>query len=118
MIKLKRAYEPPEPSDGARILVERLWPRGVTKDRAQLAEWMKEIAPSAELRKWYNHDPEKWDEFKKRYKTELRRHEDLVSRLRTIARNQTVTLVFAARDEERSSARMLKDHLEQKSRSK
>lgn len=110
-IRLKRAYEETEDSDGLRILVERLWPRGVTKDTAALDHWAKDIAPSPELRKWYGHDPDKWPEFRERYLSELRRNTDEVTALRTICAAQTVTFVYAARDEERNSAVVLKDFL-------
>ena len=118
MIKLKRAYDPVERDDGVRILVERLWPRGVTKERAQVAEWTKELAPSPELRKWYSHDSAKWEEFKKRYTSELRNHQELIDGLRKIAKKQTVTLVFAAKDEQHSSAKVLKEFLERKAASR
>ena len=111
MIKLKRAYEKPSKSDGERILVERLWPRGVKKEQAGIDLWMKEVAPSAELRKWFAHDPAKWDEFTKRYWGELRGKSDLINELRRKARKGTVTFVYAARDEEHNSALLLKRYL-------
>jgi len=114
MIKLKRAYEPASKSDGTRILVERLWPRGVTKDRAALDLWMKDIAPSPELRMWFAHDPARWPEFKKRYWAELRAKKDLVEEQRRKARSKTVTFVYAAKDEERNSAVLLKAYIERK----
>jgi uncharacterized protein YeaO (DUF488 family) len=110
-IKLKRAYEKPEKSDGSRILVERLWPRGVTKEEAEIDLWMKDIAPSAELRKWYSHDVEKWPEFQKRYRKELTANKELVNDLKTRAK-KTVTFVYAAKDEEHNSAVVLKDFIE------
>jgi uncharacterized protein YeaO (DUF488 family) len=110
-IKLKRAYEKPEKSDGSRILVERLWPRGVTKEEADIDLWMKDIAPSAELRKWYSHDVEKWPEFQKRYRKELTANKELVNDLKTRAK-KTVTFVYAAKDEEHNSAVVLKDFIE------
>jgi len=110
-IKLKRAYEKPEKSDGSRILVERLWPRGVTKEEADIDLWMKDIAPSAELRKWYSHDVEKWPEFQKRYRKELTANKELVKDLKTRAK-KTVTFVYAAKDEEHNSAVVLKDFIE------
>ena len=110
-IKLKRAYEKPEKSDGSRILVERLWPRGVTKEEAEIDLWMKDIAPSAELRKWYIHDVEKWPEFQKRYRKELTANKELVNDLKTRAK-KTVTFVYAAKDEEHNSAVVLKDFIE------
>ena len=112
MFQIKRAYEPPAKSDGTRILVERLWPRGLTKEKAAIDEWMKEIAPSTELRKWYSHDVAKWDEFQKRYKAELADHADLVDTLRAKGKKGTVTLVYAAHDEEHNSALVLKQVLE------
>jgi uncharacterized protein YeaO (DUF488 family) len=112
MIQLKRAYEPPSPADGYRLLVERLWPRGLTKERAAIDLWMKEVAPSPELRKWYGHDPAKWAAFRLRYLDELRENAEPVARLRgLIAEQGMVTLVYAARDEEHSSARLLRDFL-------
>jgi uncharacterized protein YeaO (DUF488 family) len=112
-LKLKRVYEPPEAADGARFLVERLWPRGVSKEAARLEGWLKEAAPSAELRKWYGHDPAKWREFRRRYLAELAGAGEALAPLRAAARRGPVTLVFAARDPEHSSARILKDFLEQ-----
>ncbi len=112
MFKLKRAYEAPAASDGRRVLVERLWPRGLTKAAAKLDEWEKEIAPSTELRKWYGHEISKWKEFQRRYKAELRKKPELVEALRNAGKKQTVTLVYAARDEEHNGARVLKEFLE------
>ncbi len=112
MIRLKRIYEPPEPGDGRRILVDRLWPRGLAKDDAKLDEWLKEIAPSDDLRKWFGHDPAKWDEFRKRYRAELKPHEDILARLRAEARKGTVTLLFAAKDEEHNNAVVLQEMLQ------
>lgn len=112
MFRIKRAYEPPAKTDGARILVERLWPRGLTKEKAAIDEWMKEIAPSAELRKWYSHDIAKWDEFQTRYRAELADHADLVDALRAKGKNEAVTLVYATHDEQHNSALVLKQVLE------
>ncbi|HET6575889.1 MAG TPA: DUF488 domain-containing protein [Fimbriiglobus sp.] len=112
MFKLKRAYEEPAAADGLRVLVERLWPRGLTKARAAIDLWLKEIAPSAELRKWYGHDPAKWTEFQKRYRAELRESTEAVKELRQKGKVGTVTLVYAARDEEHNSALVLKKLLE------
>jgi uncharacterized protein YeaO (DUF488 family) len=112
MIQLKRAYDEPSPADGERILVDRLWPRGLTKARAALDLWLKEVAPSPELRKWYAHDPAKWREFQQRYWKELRTKREIVDRLRGKAKKATVTLIFAARDEEHNSAVALKTFLE------
>ena len=111
-ISLKRAYEKPEPSDGKRILVERLWPRGVSKDAAALDEWVKNIAPSPELRKWYGHEPAKWPEFQKRYRHELDANKEGVAQLRALCGDAPVTFVYAAKDEERNSAAVLKAYLE------
>jgi uncharacterized protein YeaO (DUF488 family) len=111
---LKRAYIAPAPADGTRILVERLWPRGLSKARAQLDLWLKDIAPSGELRRWFSHDPAKWPEFQKRYRAELKANAAAVAALRKeAAQKGTLTLVFAARDEKRNSAVVLKSVLEQ-----
>ena len=110
-IKLKRAYEKPEKSDGFRILVERLWPRGVAKAKAKIGLWMKDIAPSTELRKWYSHNVEKWPEFKLRYKQELKANRDLVAELKNIAHEKDVTFIYAAHDEEHNSAVVLKEYI-------
>lgn len=110
-LRLKRAYAPAEPGDGVRILVDRLWPRGVSKAKAALAEWMKEIAPSTGLRRWFGHDPARWAEFRRRYRTELREHAEELDRIRALAGTQTVTLVYGARDEEHNDAVVLRDVL-------
>ena len=110
-IRLKRAYEPLAPDDGIRILIDRLWPRGVRKTDAAIDEWMKEIAPSTKLRKWFSHDPERWQEFRRRYQTEIRHHSDEFDRLRTLARRGRITLVFSAHDEAHNDAVVLKDLL-------
>lgn len=112
VIQLKRAYEAAAKSDGLRILVERLWPRGVSKEKAAIDLWLKEIAPSTELRKWFGHDPDKWPEFRKRYWAELRANKELISQLRQKITTGTVTFVFAASDVERNSAVALKEFLE------
>ena len=112
MLELKRAYEPPSPSDGQRVLVERLWPRGLNKARAAVDLWLKEIAPSVELRKWFAHDPAKWLQFRQRYWKELNERHESVDLLRRMAREGTVTLVYAARDEQHNSAVALKEFLE------
>ena len=112
-IRLKRAYEPPTAEDGTRILVERLWPRGLTKEKAAIDHWAKELAPSPELRKWYGHDTAKWDEFCTRYRSELDRKADLVEDLNQRLGSGPVTFVYAARDEEHNSALLLKEYLEQ-----
>ena len=112
MIQLKRAYEKASEMDGERILVERLWPRGLSKQRAKIDLWMKDVAPSAELRRWFGHDPAKWDEFLKRYRAELMNKHDLISLLKRKAQKGKITLVYAARDVEHNSALVLKRFLE------
>lgn len=111
-IGLKRVYDPPSKSDGVRILVERLWPRGMTKEAAVIDQWMKEIAPSSTLRQWYAHDPEKWPEFQRRYAAELRDNAAAVAALRALCSKGPATFVFAAKDEKRNSAALLKAFLE------
>ena len=111
MIRIKRIYDPPSSEDGTRILVDRLWPRGVTKEAASLDEWLKEIAPSDELRHWFGHDPARWTEFRERYRTELKLHGDLLDRLRTQGGKGTITLLFAAADTEHNNAAVLKEIL-------
>jgi len=113
LIRLKRAYEPAAPSDGRRILVERLWPRGLTKAAVALDAWRKELAPSPELRTWFAHDPTKWDDFCARYRAELGLRVDELRALRDDARTETITFVYAARDEQHNSARLLKEFIEQ-----
>ena len=110
-VSLKRAYEPPARSDGTRILIDRLWPRGIKKDVAKIDEWMKNISPTSELRTWFGHDPARWSEFRRRYKAELRRHPKELERLRTLARQGPLTLVFAAHDEAHNDAVVLKEVL-------
>lgn len=110
-VHLKRAYELPAADDGTRILVDRLWPRGVKKADAAIDEWMKEIAPSTELRKWFGHDPKRWPEFQRRYAAEVRQHSEPFERLRALARHGRITLVFAAHDEAHNDAVVLKDLL-------
>jgi uncharacterized protein YeaO (DUF488 family) len=110
-LRLKRAYEPASADDGVRILIDRLWPRGVSKEKADLGEWMKDIAPSTELREWFGHDPKRWAEFQRRYKAELRQHAEELDRIRALARKQTVTLVYGARDEEHNDAVVLREVL-------
>jgi uncharacterized protein YeaO (DUF488 family) len=112
MIQLKRAYEPPDDQDHFRILVERLWPRGLSKSRAQIDLWLKEVAPSPDLRKWYSHDISKWAEFQERYTVELH-HNPAVEELRQILKEKdAVTFIYAAHDEEHNSAKVLKAFLE------
>lgn len=110
-VGLKRVYEPREKSDGTRVLVERLWPRGLTKERAGVDVWMKEVSPSPALRKWYGHDPAKWEEFQRRYRKELAANAEAVEELRRLAREGPVTLVYAASDQERNSAAVLRAYL-------
>ena len=109
---MKRVYDAPEPSDGFRVLVDRLWPRGLSKEKANVAVWIKEIAPSTELRKWFDHDPEKWDEFQKRYRAELKANDEAVQRLRDEVEKGVVTLVYGAKDEEHNDAVALQYFLE------
>ena len=113
-IRLKRVYDAASDDDGHRVLVERLWPRGLSKDRARVDTWLKEIAPSTELRKWYGHDPKKWDEFQRRYRHELDERPDAVVELEKLTRSGPVTFVFAARDEEHNSAVVLRAYLEER----
>jgi uncharacterized protein YeaO (DUF488 family) len=110
-IQLKRAYEPPAPDDGTRILIDRLWPRGVKKAEAAIDEWMKEIAPSTGLRKWFGHDLSRWHEFQRRYRSEIRQHPEQLDRLRTLAQHGRVTLVFSAHDVAHNDAVVLKNVL-------
>jgi len=110
-IKLKRAYEPAAAEDGTRILVDRLWPRGVSKEHAALDQWMKDIAPSTELRKWFGHDPARWDEFRRRYAAELYQNAELLTQLRSLARQGPVTLIYSAHDEVHKDAIVLRDLL-------
>ncbi len=110
-IRLKRAYLPAARTDGLRVLVDRLWPHGVKKSDAAIDQWAKAIAPSTALRKWFAHDPSRWPQFRERYAVELRRHREALAALRAEARQRTVTLVFAARDERRNNAVVLRNAL-------
>ena len=110
-VKIKRVYEEPEKSDGKRILVERLWPRGFTKEKAGIDLWLKEIAPTTELRKWINHEPSKWQEFQKRYQQELENNEEQVSKLSDQLKSGAVTLIYSAKDEQHNAAIVLKEWL-------
>ena len=110
-VRLKRAYEPRAADDGTRILVDRLWPRGVKKTGAAIDEWMKEIAPSPALRKWFGHDNARWEEFRRRYKSEMREHSNELERLRTLSQHGWITLVFAAHDEAHNNAVVIRDLL-------
>ena len=111
MIKLKRVYESPSPEDGLRVLVDRLWPRGLTKERAAVDLWAKEVAPSTELRKWFDHDPAKWKQFQMRYRKELQDKTESVNDLKRKSKGHTVTLVYGARDEAHNEALVLKNIL-------
>ena len=110
-IRLKRAYEPASPSDGYRVLVDRLWPRGVSKKRAKLDEWLKELPPSTELREWFGHEPSRFPEFRRRYIGELRRQRVQLTELRRRAREGTLTLVYSAHDSEHNDAVVLAEVL-------
>jgi uncharacterized protein YeaO (DUF488 family) len=116
-VRLKRAYEPAAASDGERILIDRIWPRGVTRKEARLSEWARELAPSTELRRWFAHDPARFAEFRRRYTAELAAHEDKLRGLRRRARAGTVTLVYAARDAEHNDAVVLAEVLRRGRRS-
>jgi uncharacterized protein YeaO (DUF488 family) len=108
-VRLKRAYDRPNADDGRRILVDRLWPRGLTKNAAAIDEWARELAPSTGLRKWFGHDPDRWEAFRRRYAREIREHAEDLARLRSLARNSPITLVYAARDEVHNDAVVLRD---------
>ena len=112
-IVLKRVYAEPETSDGTRVLVDRLWPRGLSKERAHIDLWLKEIAPSNDLRKWFGHDPEKFTEFRRRYEAELTSEtgQEALTKLRNMAKKEQITLVFAAHDVENNNAVVLRDLL-------
>ena len=110
-IKLKRAYAARAAADGARLLVDRIWPRGLSKERAALDAWMKDVAPSAELRHWFNHQPDRWEEFRTRYTDELRHKEEEVKLVADFVKKGTVTLLYAARDDEHNNAVVLRDFL-------
>ena len=117
MIQTKRAYEPASKTDGARFLVERLWPRGIKKEALTLDDWLKEVAPSTGLRRWFRHDPAKWQEFRKRYSRELEDNPEPWERLLSRARRGRVTLVYSSHDEEHNNAVALKEFLERKMKS-
>jgi uncharacterized protein YeaO (DUF488 family) len=106
-IRIKRAYEEPDGEDGRRILVDRLWPRGLTKEKAKIDLWLKDVAPSTELRKWFAHDPDKWAEFQSRYREELKRNKEQLSLLRQEVAKGTVTLVYGAKDQQHNEAVIL-----------
>jgi uncharacterized protein YeaO (DUF488 family) len=111
-IKIKRAYESPSDIDGCRILVDRLWPRGLSREKAKIDLWLKELAPSTELRHWYGHDPEKWSEFKTRYFAELGRHPELVNELLEYVHEGAVTFVYSSREQSLNNAVALKEYVE------
>lgn len=115
MIKIKRVYEPAAREDGTRVLVDRVWPRGVTKDGAKVVQWMRELGPSDALRKFFNHDPARWDEFRKRYRRELRSADaqEMLNQLAAMARKHPLTLVYGARDEAHNQAAVLREVLKQ-----
>jgi len=110
-VRLKRAYENPSAEDGMRILIDRLWPRGVAKANAAIDLWAKDIAPSTALRRWFGHDPARWEEFRRRYSEEIHRHGNRLNELRALAENGRITLVFAAHDETHNDAVVLRDIL-------
>jgi uncharacterized protein YeaO (DUF488 family) len=113
MLQIKRVYEEGSGNDGRRILVDRLWPRGISKEKAGIDLWMKELAPSDKLRRWYGHDPSRWEEFRARYLKELEVKEDLISQLREMNREGMVTLIYAAKDIHHNNAAVLKEVIEQ-----
>ncbi|MHB1866213.1 MAG: DUF488 domain-containing protein [Thermoplasmata archaeon] len=113
MIRIKRAYDPPSPQDGKRVLIDRLWPRGISKDQARLDEWRKELAPSDELRRWFAHDEDRFPEFRAHYRRELLRQRDSLAELVMAAERGRVTLVYAARNPEHCNATVLKELLEE-----
>jgi len=111
-VLLKRAYEPAEPEDGQRVLVDRLWPRGVSKEKAAIDLWLKEVAPSTALRQWFNHDPALWEEFQRRYRAELDANGEVVGQLKDVIRAGKTTLVYGAKDEAHNDAVVLAAYLE------
>ena len=113
-IRLERAYEDADPRGGPRVLVDRLWPRGVSKEDADLALWLRSVAPSDELREWFDHDPDRWEEFRERYRAELEDREPELQRLEELARQGPVTLVYAASDDRRNNAVVLRDVLRER----
>ena len=113
MIRIKRVYEEPSEDDGLRVLVDRLWPRGISKANAKVDRWEKDLAPTTELRRWFGHDPAKWEEFLRRYRAELEGKEEALARLRGEANDGTVTLLYAAKDEEHNNAVALKQYIEE-----
>lgn len=112
MIQIKRVYDQPSQNDGKRILIDRLWPRGFKKEDARIDQWIKEVAPSNELRKWFNHDPGKWAEFKKRFFAELQGNRGMVEEIVNLARKGTVTLLFSSKEERFNNAVALKEYID------
>lgn len=110
-VKIKRAYENPSPGDGRRVLVDRLWPRGISREDAELDDWLKSAAPSEELRKWFHSNPERWGEFRRKYLSELRKHREMLRPLAEMTRKKRVTLVYSARDEEHNNAIVIRQYL-------
>jgi uncharacterized protein YeaO (DUF488 family) len=117
-VRIKRVYDPPRPEDGLRVLVDRLWPRGLSKEKAKIDQWLKQIAPSDALRKKFHHDPIRWNEFRSRYFKELDRQPDAIKQLKGDARRGPVTLLFAARDVDNNNAAALKEYLTKRRSSK
>ena len=113
MIRVKRVYEPPSPDDGYRVLIDKLWPRGLSKERARLDEWLRKEAVSDELRKWFGHEPEKWNEFRAKYMKELDAHREELRNLLRQTRGKNLTILYAAKDEEHNNAVVLKEYLEE-----
>lgn len=113
MLRIKRIYDSASSEDGKRILIDRLWPRGMKKEEAKIDEWLKDIAPSDELRKWFSHDPSRYREFKKRYIKELEKKSDILQRIKNEGKKETVTLLFSAKDVEHNNATVLKEVLSQ-----
>lgn len=114
IVRLKRAYEPPAPGDGARVLVDRVWPRGVTRAQLEIDAWMRDLGPSDALRRWFGHDPARWDAFRRRYMEELAAKSELLDQLAALAGHGTVTLVYSARDPAHNQAVVLKEVLERR----
>lgn len=114
-LQIKRVYDPPQKADGYRVLVDRIWPRGLSKDAAQIDLWMKDIAPSTELRKWFNHDPARWKTFQEKYRAELRQMSEKLDELKARAQKERITLVYGAKDTEHNQAVVLQDVLAERS---
>ena len=113
MIRIKRVYDKADKGDGYRILIDRLWPRGLSKGKAQIALWLKEAAPGTELRKWFSHDPEKWNEFRRKYESELKNKSGYIQEIKEIEKKEKLlTLLYSAKDEEYNNAVVLKDFLQ------